>query len=412
VSSEPDGAAARPATSLLEYHSTVAAIDPRALLLALVAPAGPGTTLAEGITLVGVSAELGLRWTLEVDGERVHVEAAPADLGRPHAVATKRLHLGYRLPPAQRGVRAAEQRGLRACRAIASAVARNEDAVLAPLAGPGAASGAATHGEPSAGRIRERRGGELLELGGTGHRRFYTLSPYVGCLVGCRFCYAQSRLAIARRFAGLPEVPWGSWVDVRIDAPETLARETTTHEPLPVKLCPIVSDPYQAVEARYGVVRKCLEVLRDAGWHRVLVLTRATLIRRDADVLAAMTGAIAGVSLPTCDDRVRAHFEPRAASVAERLETLRRLREAGVSTLAVVQPMLPGDPVALADAIAESCDHASLDVLHGEEGAGSDFDAYPEARSDAWQRERKDTLTRLLVQRGVALFRDELPDER
>jgi DNA repair photolyase len=391
----------------------VPTIDPRSLLLALLSPHELGDTIAEGVVLLGASAELGLRWTLEIDGERVHVEAAPAELGRPFAVATRRLHLGYRLPPAQRGVRAAEERGLRACRVVAERVAANESSVLPPL-GPGAAEAprdAEASAEARPRRVRETRGETLLELGGRGDRRFYTLSPYVGCLVGCRFCYAQSRLAIARRFAGLPEVPWGSWVDVRVDAPEVLAHETASLEPLPVKLCPIVSDPYQAVEARYGVVRRCLEVLRDAGWHRVLVLTRTTLVRRDVDVLAAMPGAIAGVSLPTVDDAVRARFEPRGASVAERLETLGALRAAGVSTLAVVQPMLPGDPVALADAIAASCDHASLDVLYGEEGAAADFDAHPEARTERWQRARRDTLEVLLRARGVPLFRDDLPDD-
>jgi DNA repair photolyase len=40
---------------------------------------------------------------------------------------------------------------------------------------------------------------QLLERAGPTSAWFYTLIPYVGCLVGCRFCYAQSLNIVARR---------------------------------------------------------------------------------------------------------------------------------------------------------------------------------------------------------------------
>ena len=48
----------------------------------------------------------------------------------------------------------------------------------------------------------------------------YALNPYVGCSHGCRYCYA----AFMRRFTGHRE-PWGRFVDVKVNAPELLARE-------------------------------------------------------------------------------------------------------------------------------------------------------------------------------------------
>ena len=81
---------------------------------------------------------------------------------------------------------------------------------------------------------------------------------------------------------------------------------------------------------------------------------------------------------------------------------LRTLRAAGVHTFAVVQPMLPGDVHALADAIAASCDAASLDVLRGEEGATADFDdtRYTFSRDARWQSERLDALRDALLARA------------
>ena len=60
-------------------------------------------------------------------------------------------------------------------------------------------------------------------------------------------------------------MPWGSYVDVRVNLPDVLARELVDAPPWPIKFCPILSDPYQAVESRYEVTRSCLTVLRGAA---------------------------------------------------------------------------------------------------------------------------------------------------
>ena len=48
----------------------------------------------------------------------------------------------------------------------------------------------------------------------------YAINPYVRCSHSCRYCYA----AFMRRFTGHKE-KWGEFVDVKINAPELLARE-------------------------------------------------------------------------------------------------------------------------------------------------------------------------------------------
>src|SRR5690606_12848231 len=263
-------------------------------------------------------------------------------------------------------------------------------------------------------RIREVTVTHLLELAGSPARRFYTLSPYVGCLIGCRFCYAQSRLDPLRGLLRLPQVPWGSYVDVRINAPEVLAAELRAGARLPIKFCPIVSDPYQAVEQKTGLTRRCLEVIAAADDPPpVMVMTRSDLILRDLDLLRAMPGAWVGASIPTLDDSVRAHFEPRAASIPARLAMLRAFKAAGVRRGVVVQPMLPGPLDALADALAELVDSVSLGVLRGQHGAERDFadPQYSHATDEAWQRERALALAAALEARGVGVWLGELPPE-
>jgi len=377
-------------------------------LVALVAP-GDGEVMP-GARLVGTSSEHGPRLIFEVGGAKVLVEVAPADDAgggpKKHAARSKRLLFSYR---ADGPLPIDPKLGIALCRAVAARAGAREEAASAALA-----EGAARSSEKGSARVREVRVTRLLEEESAGAARYYTLSPYVGCLIGCRFCYAQERIAGARRLLGLVEAPWGSFVDVRINAAEVLSREVSEMPPLPVKFCPIVSDPYHAVEARLGVTRACLIALRDAPspWP-TLVLTRARLVERDADVLAAIPVAFAGASIPTINDEVRRHFEPRGASIEERLGALRELRRAGVNTFAVVQPILPGSIEELADALAEVISSARVDVLNGVEGAEAEFsdERYALCRSDAWQMERALMLREMLSARGVQIWEGELPPE-
>jgi DNA repair photolyase len=168
------------------------------------------------------------------------------------------------------------------------------------------------------------------------------------------------------------------------------------------------------VERRYRITRGCLDVLAERGDRfEVLLLTRSALIEDDLDRLGALPRAHVGVSIPTIDDTVRAHFEPRAAPIERRLSILDALRERGVRTIAVVQPMLPGPVDALADALARSAESVSIDVLRGIESAGPDFadPRYAHCRDEDWQRAQADALAIALCERDVPVWSGELPPD-
>jgi DNA repair photolyase len=390
-------------------------MDLRAHLLELVAPLRPGDEVGAGVgagvKLLGISTEVGFWLAFALPDGEAHVEIAPLDDARSagrHAARSNLFAISYR---SEGGRNPADPRVLLAlCRAVSELVAKNEDRVMESLtrrAREHLASG-------DAARVREVRVESLLEPAGHGKERFYKLSPYAGCLIGCRYCYAQTPMTAVRRLELLPQVPWGSYVDVRVNAAEVLEAELAETAPRPIKFCPILSDPYQAVEARYALTRACLSTIARARavWP-TLVLTRSKLVTRDADLFASLPAAWVGASIPTLDDEVRRHFEPRAATIPERFEALAALRKAGARTFAVVQPLLPGSIEALADALAASVGSVTIDVLRGEEQAGPDFDypRYEDARSDAWQRARAQELVAALAVRGVPVWPGELPPE-
>jgi DNA repair photolyase len=381
-----------------------ARMDLRAHLLDLLAPLRPGDELVPGARLLGISTEVGFWLTLELPAGEVQIEVAPLGEGR-FAARSARFAISYRDEGGRNRIDGAL--GLALCRAVADRVGRNEERVAASLAH------SAQETSPAA-RVREVRVESLLETASHGAERFFKLSPYAGCLIGCRYCYAQTPMSAVRRLEMLPEAPWGSYVDVRVNAAEVLREELARIAPRPIKFCPILSDPYQAVEARYRITQACLEAIRDAAspWP-TLLLTRSKLVTRDTELLASLPAAWVGASIPSIDDATRLHFEPRAASIPERLAMLATLRAAGVRTFAVVQPLLPGSIEDLADALAKVVSSVSIDVLRGEEQASADFDdpRYAESRTDAWQQARAAELVAALGERNIPVWPGELPPE-
>lgn len=117
------------------------------------------------------------------------------------------------------------------------------------------------------------------------------------------------------------------------------------------------TDPYQPIERRMRVTREILEILCRCR-HPVTVITKSSLVLRDLDLLADLArDHLAGVavSITTLDAQLKRVMEPQAASPRARLETVRRLNEAGVPAGVMVAPVIP----ALTDHELESILEAS-----------------------------------------------------
>lgn len=199
----------------------------------------------------------------------------------------------------------------------------------------------------------------LIREGG----RQYYINPYVGCMIGCPFCYVIDRADFSRQLEGLPQLPWGQYLDVKVNAAEVLRREVASVRSGIVRMSPIVTDPYQSVERHYRITRQCLEVLVDTDLVPV-VLTRAPRILDDIELLKRFRKAVVAFSIPTDDDQYRRIFEPGADPIEERLEALRTLHAAGIRTAAVIQPVLPMNPERLVAAVAPYVLMVRLDRMH------------------------------------------------
>jgi len=184
----------------------------------------------------------------------------------------------------------------------------------------------------------------------------YVINPYVGCQHGCSYCYAR----YIKKFTGHLE-PWGLFVDVKINAAELLRAEIKKKKRGRVWISGLC-DPYQPLEAKYELTRKCLEILAANGWP-VTIQTRSPLVLRDLGILKGAKDLEAGLSVTTADDKIRMLFEPYATPIKDRIDTLDELHRSGIRTYAMIAPMLPGAE-GLVTAMDGKVDHIIVDRMN------------------------------------------------
>ena len=195
---------------------------------------------------------------------------------------------------------------------------------------------------------------------------FWSINPYVGCALGCAYCYARyahrytaERLATAASLDGgdaLPTdelPPWLAFerrIMVKREAPALLrqelgraaTRQALRHEYVVVGTA---TDPYQPAERRFRITRSVLEVLAEQKDIGVSIITKSPLITRDIDLLRRINDRsrlLVHVSLITIDRELARCLEPRAPTPEARLRGIARLRQNGISVGVNAMPVLPG----------------------------------------------------------------------
>ena len=168
-----------------------------------------------------------------------------------------------------------------------------------------------------------------------------SINPYRGCEHGCSYCFARPTHAFQGLSSGLD---FETKIFAKPNAAELLEKElrAPSYQPATIALGSN-TDPYQPVERRFRITRSILEVLSRMN-HPVGIVTKSALVTRDIDILSQMADrqlAKVAISITTLDPKLARRMEPRAASPAKRLETIRRLTEAGIPVSVLVAPIIP-----------------------------------------------------------------------
>lgn len=195
-----------------------------------------------------------------------------------------------------------------------------------------------------------------------------SLNPYRGCEHGCIYCFARP----THSYLGLsPGLDFESRIYAKVNAAELLEREISRkrYVPEPIALG-VNTDAYQPVERDLRITRSVIQVMHDRGLP-FAAITKSSLIERDLDLLAPMAErgqVMAAVTITTLDADLARTLEPRAATPARRLRTIRALSEAGVPVGVSIAPMIPFVTEPDMERVLEACaeagaTHASYIIL-------------------------------------------------
>jgi len=191
----------------------------------------------------------------------------------------------------------------------------------------------------------------------SGHR--YCINVFTGCRHGCEYCYAKAyepgQASCKKNFA------------------RGLRRDLADLEAYDVPAAPVhlsnSTDPFQALEVEAGHTLFALGQLLKyrRRFTSVVILTKNPSLasepdyltvleklnelpaghgRRDDFEMLGLPGLRVEVSLAFWRDELRAVFDPGGPTVRDRLEGIRRLRQADVPVVLRIDPLLPRSPIA------------------------------------------------------------------
>jgi DNA repair photolyase len=170
----------------------------------------------------------------------------------------------------------------------------------------------------------------------------WTVNPYRGCAMGCRYCYA----AYTHEYLGLPgDDSFHNAVYVKAGGEDEAARQL----PAVVRRGERVAlgtatDPYQPGEAEWLVTRRFLERTAQVRGVRLSITTKGALILRDLALLKRIheRGVLSvQVSLISLRKDLLRRIEPWAPPPEVRIEVMRQLVAAGLEVGLAVAPVLP-----------------------------------------------------------------------
>jgi DNA repair photolyase len=233
-----------------------------------------------------------------------------------------------------------------------------------------------------------------------------SVNPYRGCEHGCSYCYARPYHEYLGFSAGLD---FETKILVKEKAADLLRKQLSSPrwQPKVVNLSG-VTDPYQPVERRLGLTRRCLEVLAEYR-NPVQIVTKNHLVTRDLDILAELAShqaAAVCVSIVTLQSDLSRIMEPRTSAPSRRLAAIEALARAGVPVTVLTAPIIPGltdeeVPKILAEAARAGAGFAGYAVLRLPHAVASIFEDWLERHLP----ERKEKiLNRIREMRGGRLY--------
>ena len=221
---------------------------------------------------------------------------------------------------------------------------RRDNAIKPGVASPGmAARLGGTIDERRGVEYRELKSKELLNrLNGSPMPFGWTVNPYRGCEMACRYCFAR----YTHDFLGLND-PRDFERTIYVKAAERahlVAEFRRARRSGQVVALGTATDPYQPAEGKFEVTRRVLEAALEVPGVSLSITTKSTLVARDAELLrriGAASEVSVNISVTTTDPALARQLEPRAPRPDLRFAAMKTLAEAGVASRLFIMPIMP-----------------------------------------------------------------------
>jgi DNA repair photolyase len=170
----------------------------------------------------------------------------------------------------------------------------------------------------------------------------WTINPYRGCEFACKYCYARYTHEFMEMRDGFD---FERKVYVKQHAADLLRQELRQVKAGEEIAIGTATDPYQPAERNYEVTRAILEELARHRGLEIGIVSKSTLMLRDVELLrevAAHNQLFINITITTLSTDLARILEPRAPRPDLRLQTVRKLNEAGVAAGVICAPVVPG----------------------------------------------------------------------
>lgn len=159
---------------------------------------------------------------------------------------------------------------------------------------------------------------------------------YMGCVHGCRYCYAPACMRKS-------DEAWHGSATPRKDIIKLFSEDAKHMKDQGDSrsiLFSFVSDPYQPLEDKLLITRKVLQISKFYGLNtKILTKGSAALVMRDFDIMSQAHTQL-GVTVCFTDDKMRKEWEPNASAVSERFSLLKAAHERGIYTWVSLEPVI------------------------------------------------------------------------
>lgn len=194
----------------------------------------------------------------------------------------------------------------------------------------------------------------------------WTINPYRGCEIGCKYCYAR----YTHEFMGMTDgLLFERKIYSKREASAILREELSRHRDGAIAIG-TSTDPYQPAERRFETTRSILQVFAEQQGRSLSITTKSDLVTRDIDLLKNIhehNELSINVTVTTTDTSLARKLEPFAPRPDLRLKAVSVLAAAGLHVGVFASPIMPllTDSIANLDAIASEAVRSGAQYFSG-----------------------------------------------